>query len=99
MKEKRARKRRKDRRHRLTLRIPRGVYNKCRVIAFNSNISINRTIEMLLVAALESPAIVDAIYAAFPPQREQFIYVEDDFAEKDIEDKKPKGGGAIKWDF
>jgi hypothetical protein len=72
------RKARSDRKHRLTLRLPREDYNRIKVIAFNCNISINHVVELLLIAALESDHIIDKIYAAHPPGPHQFIYVHDE---------------------
>lgn len=62
---------------RFPLRIPFEDYNRARVISFNCGISLNRTMCLLLAAALANDRIVDRIYAAHPPGKDQFIYVSD----------------------
>ncbi len=60
---------------RFPLRVPLDDYNRIRVIAFNCRISINRTIGYLLAASLSDERIVDRLYAAHPPGKDQFIYL------------------------
>lgn len=62
---------------RFPLRVPLDDYNHIRVIAFNCRISINRTIGYLLAASLSDERIVDRLYAAHPPGKDQFIYIKD----------------------
>lgn len=71
-------KQRADRRHRFTLRLDRREFNKLRVVSFNAGISLNRACEMIIIAALEEGRIIDMIYGAHPPGKDQFIYIEDE---------------------
>lgn len=59
------RKVRTDRKHRLTLRIDKELFDKIRVLHFNTDQSYNVLVNKLLESAIASDEIINSLYLAY----------------------------------
>ncbi|GAB6178947.1 hypothetical protein JCM14036_02660 [Desulfotomaculum defluvii] len=69
---------REDKKVHYNFAIEQSDYDKLRMISFNARISIQRILSYALINALENDHFLDKVYAAHPPQGDQFILVRED---------------------
>lgn len=66
MEEGRKRKTRSDKKHKYLLRMEQKMWDRIRVLSFNTRLSYNVILDKLITASLENEEVINALYLVHP---------------------------------